>query len=76
MNLAADKAAARELERHRQLLTQWKITTEEDQYSIPTDPPAKRKKVEQSACEAAADDSTAIPLAIDPSRNENNNDPV
>ncbi len=46
-NLAADQAAARELERHRQLLTQWKKTTEEDQYPIPTDPPAKRKKAKQ-----------------------------
>ncbi len=33
-NLAADKAAGRELERHRQLLAQWKKTTEEDKYPV------------------------------------------
>jgi arylsulfatase A-like enzyme len=43
-NLAEDKAAARELERHRQLLAQWKKTTEEDESPVQADPRAKGKK--------------------------------
>jgi arylsulfatase A-like enzyme len=46
-NLAADKAAASELERHRQLLAQWRKTTEEDKYPLQAGSQAKRKKAKQ-----------------------------
>jgi arylsulfatase A-like enzyme len=46
-NLAADKAAARELERHRKLLAQWKKTTEADRYPVQGSPKAKRRKAKQ-----------------------------
>jgi len=42
--LAADKAVAGELARHRQLLAQWKKTTEEDSYPAQTGPRAQGKK--------------------------------
>ena len=46
-NLAADKAVAGELERHRQLLAQWKKTTEEDKYPLQGNARAKRKKAKR-----------------------------
>jgi len=47
-NLAADKAVAGELERHRQLLAQWKKTTEEDKYPVQAGPGAKGKKAKRN----------------------------
>ena len=46
-NLVADKAVTKELERHRQLLSQWKKTTEEDKYPLQTGQQAKRKKTKR-----------------------------
>jgi len=43
-NLAGDKDAAAELERHRQLLAQWRKTTEEENYPVQAGPRAKGKK--------------------------------
>jgi arylsulfatase A-like enzyme len=43
-NLATDKAAASDLTQHRQLLAQWKKTTEEDSHPLQSGPQAKRKK--------------------------------
>jgi arylsulfatase A-like enzyme len=43
-NLAADKAVAGELTRHRQLLAKWKKTTEEENYPLQTGPQAKGRK--------------------------------
>jgi arylsulfatase A-like enzyme len=47
-DLVGVKAAASELERHRQLLAQWKKTTEEDKYPLPSGPKAKGKKAKRS----------------------------
>jgi len=47
-NLVADKRAANELTRHRQLLAQWKKTTEEEKYSLPNGPQAKGKKAKRN----------------------------
>lgn len=44
-NLAADKAASGEVEHHRQLLAQWKKTTEEDNYPLQSGPRVRRKRV-------------------------------
>jgi len=43
-NLATDKAVASELTHHRQLLAQWKKTTEEDKYPLQAGPRAQGKK--------------------------------
>lgn len=43
-NLATEAALSGELERHRQLLTQWKKTTEEDKYPVTPSPKAPRRK--------------------------------
>ena len=48
-NLAADKAAASELERHRQLLAQWKKTTEEDKYPVQAGSPGEGQEGETVA---------------------------
>ncbi len=46
-NLAVDKATVRELERHRQLLTQWQKTTEEDKYPVQAGLQTKRNKTKR-----------------------------
>ena len=43
-NLATEAALSGELERHRQLLTQWKKTTEEDKYPVTPSPIPPRRK--------------------------------
>ena len=50
-NLAGEALLAGELERHRQLLAQWKATTEEDKYSVPAGPKAGRKAKRQQRVE-------------------------
>jgi arylsulfatase A-like enzyme len=46
-NLVADPAAAGELEHHRQLLAQWKTTTEEDRYPLQAGKQAKGKRAKR-----------------------------
>lgn len=46
-NLAGDAAMAGELQRHRQLLTQWKATTEEAKYPVPSSPKPKGRKAKR-----------------------------
>ena len=46
-NLVADKAVASELTRHRQLLAQWKTTTEEDKYPLQAGAQAERKQAKR-----------------------------
>jgi arylsulfatase A-like enzyme len=46
-NLAAEKAVAGELDHHRQLLAQWKKTTEEDKYPVQGNARAQRKKAKR-----------------------------
>jgi len=48
-NLAADAALAPELDRHRQLLAQWKKTTEEDKYPVKANPEGARQKAKAKA---------------------------
>jgi arylsulfatase A-like enzyme len=43
-NLAEDKAAASELQRDRQLLAQWRKTTEEEKYPVTDAPKGRRRK--------------------------------
>jgi arylsulfatase A-like enzyme len=43
-NLAEDNAAASELERNRQLLAQWKKTTEEEKYPVTETSKGRRRK--------------------------------
>jgi arylsulfatase A-like enzyme len=43
-NLAADKSAAAELKRHRELLAEWRKTTDEDHYPLPAGRQAKGKR--------------------------------
>ncbi len=47
-DLVADKAATGELEHHRELLAQWKKTTEEDRYPVQATPKAKRRQGKRS----------------------------
>ena len=47
-DLAAEQAAAGELERHRQLLAQWKKTTEEDKHPLQAGPRAEGKKAKRN----------------------------
>jgi arylsulfatase A-like enzyme len=47
-NLAADPAVTSALERHRQLLAQWKKTTEEDKYPLQAGQQAKGKKAKRN----------------------------
>ena len=46
-NLAGDSALAGELERHRQMLAQWKKTTEEDKYPVTPNPTPPRRKAKR-----------------------------
>jgi arylsulfatase A-like enzyme len=46
-DLAGDASLEGELERHRQLLTQWKATTEEGKYPLPSKPKAKGRKAKR-----------------------------
>lgn len=46
-NLSGDKAMAAELERHRNLLAQWRATTEEGNYPLPSKPKPKGRKAKR-----------------------------
>ena len=46
-NLVADKVVAGELDHHRQLLAQWRKTTEEDQHLAQANPKAQRRKAKR-----------------------------
>jgi arylsulfatase A-like enzyme len=46
-NVASDTTLAGELERHRQLLAQWRKTTEEDKYPVAPNPAAPRRKAKR-----------------------------
>lgn len=46
-NLAGDKALRSELLRHRQLLSQWKATTDESKYPVSADPKPQRRKAKK-----------------------------
>ena len=51
-NLAGEAAMAGELERHRQLLAAWKVTTEEGKYPVPSSPKKGRKAKRQDRARA------------------------
>ena len=48
-NLAGDAAMEKELQRHRELLTQWKATTEEGKYPVPPGPKQQGQKAKRRA---------------------------
>lgn len=47
-NLAAPPTLSSELDRHRQLLAEWKKTTEEDKHPVKATPGKPKRKVKRS----------------------------